>query len=105
MAYAIGTNKTTVNITLMSPAIPMTQVFTAISKGYDTGAVTITITVEDKSSWRIVKKFAQDVWFTLTCHLKFQMLKYRNWFNSFCYVLKIATLCIALPRRVYAFRL
>ena len=39
MAYAIGTNKTTVNITLMSPAIPMTQAFTAISKGYDTGAV------------------------------------------------------------------
>ena len=105
MACATGMEKQNFSITLAAPEFPVTEVFAAVLPGYDTGAVEITVTVEEKSAWRIVRERALEVWCTVKCRLSFLIREYRRVLREFLMLWEIAASCIAPERRVYAFRL
>ena len=105
MAYATGMEKTNLSISLAAPEFPVTEAFAAVQPGYDAGSVEITVTVEEKSAWRIVRERALEVWCTVKCRLGFLIREYRRVLREFLMLWEIAASCINPARRVYAFRL
>ena len=105
MAYATGMEKSNLSISLAAPEFPVTEAFAAVRPGYDAGAVEITVTVEEKSAWRIVRDCALEVWCTVKCRLGFLIREYRRVLREFLMLWEIAASCIAPARRVYTFRL
>ena len=104
MAYATGIEKENLSITLAAPEFPVTEAFAAVQPGYDAGAVEITVTVEERSAWRIVRERALEVWCTVKCRLGFLIREYRRVLRGFLMLWEVAASCIAPARRVYTVR-
>ena len=105
MACATGMEKQNLSITLAAPEFPVTEVLASALPGYDAGAVEITVTVAEKSAWRIVRERALEVWCTVKCRLSFLIREYRRVLREFLMLWEMAASCINPARRVYAFRL
>ena len=105
MAYAAGMEKSNLSITLAAPEFPVTEAFASFQPGYDAGMVEITVTVGEKSAWRIVRARALEVWCTVKCRLGFLIREYRRVLREFLMLWEVAASCINPERRVYAFRL
>ena len=105
MAYAAGMEKSNLSITLAAPEFPVTEAFASFQPGYDAGMVEITVTVGEKSAWRIVRARALEVWCTVKCRLGFLIREYRRVLREFLMLWEVAASCINPERRVYTFRL
>ena len=105
MAYAVDMEKQNLSSTLSVPEFPVTEEFASVVPGYDAGAVEITVTVEEKSAWRIVRECALEVWCTVKCRLGFLIREYRRVLREFLMLREIAASYINPAHRVYAFRL
>ena len=104
MAYAVDMEKQNLSITLSVPKFPVTEEFASVVPGYDAGMVEITVTVGERSAWRIVKACALEVWCTVKCRLGFLIREYRRVLRGFLMLWEVAASCIAPARRVYTLR-